>query len=360
MAKADWVRIFGEKIEEAISGLDGDVLADDISEVVDWRELIRTVIAEDPDIRKKLKDKVVELVEARIKEVNDFDDLIGDDDFNWLECLPKSEGVESIVSKLLEPGGLLRKKLEEKITRLIEGGIDNTEDFEGLTGDSDFNWYECLPKDWDIEKVIAELLESDEELKEKLREKVQELFLAKLDTLDDDDMPDWDDFLGTLQIKERIHEILGSSDELKEKLTNRIKELVNSRIQDGLDGDALPADLLETVDISAEVNQVLADRNFRAQLAEKLQEAITNFTMRLVRGSGLEGKLKEKVEANPEFNFLLEHQVGEMMRNPELISTIRNTITERLAKDPAVGQKLMDIFFEGMARFLVGKMIKDF
>ncbi len=303
MAKADWVRIFGEKIEGAIDGLDGDALADDISEAVDWQELIRTAVAEDPDIRKKLKDKIVKLIEARIKEANDFEDL---------------------------------------------------------AGDSDFDWREYLPRDWDIGKIITELLESDEELKEKLREKVQELFLAKLDTLDDDDMPDWDDFLGTLQIEERIREILGSSDELKEKLTSRIRELVNSRIQDGLDEDVLPADLLETVDISAEVNQVLADREFRAQLAEKLREAIENFTMRLVRGSGLEGKLKEKIEVNPEFNSLLERQVGEMMRNPELISIIRNTIMERLAKDSAVGQKLMDIFFEGMAKFLVSKMIKDF
>ena len=223
MAKADWVRIFGEKIEEAVNGLGEDALADDISEAVDWQELVRTIIAEDPDIRKKLKDKAVELVEAHLTEVNDFEDLVGDDGFNWLECLPKGEGVESIVSKLLEPGGPLRKKLEEKIARLIEGDVNNAEDFEGLTGDSDFNWYEDLPGDWDIGKVIAELLDSDEKLKEKLRGKVQELFLAKIDTLDDDDMPDWDDFLEILQIEEKVRGILGSSDELKGKLTNRIK-----------------------------------------------------------------------------------------------------------------------------------------
>lgn len=360
MAKADWVRIFGEKIEEAINNLDGDVLADDISEAVDWQELVRTAIAEDPDIRKKLKDKVAELVETRIKGVNDFDDLVGDDDFDWLGCLPKGEGVEDIVSKLLEPGGLLRKKLEEKITRLIEGDIDNTEDFEGLTGDSDFNWYEYLPDDWDIGKTIAELLESDEELKEKLGEKVQELFLARIDNLDNDDMPDWDDFLEILQIGERIREILGSSDELKEKLTNRIKELVDSRIQDGLDEDAIPADFLEAVDISAEVSQVLADRDFRAQVAEKLQGAIKSFIMCMVQGSGLGNKLTEKIEANPEFNSLLERQVGEIMRNPGLVSTIRSTIMERLAKDPAVGQKLMNVFFEEVARSLASKMIRDF
>ena len=114
------------------------------------------------------------------------------------------------------------------------------------------------------------------------------------------------------------------------------------------------------MDISAEVSRVLADRDFRAQVAEKLQEAIRNFIMRMVRGNGLGNRLTEKVEANPEFNSLLERQVSEIMRNPELISTIRSTIMERLAKDPAIGQKLMNIFFEGMAKFLVGKMIKDF
>ncbi len=360
MAKADWVRIFGEKIEGAIDGLGVDALTEDISEAVDWQELVRTVITEDPDIRKKLKDKIAELVEDHLKEVNNFEDLVREDDFDWLGCLPKGEGIEDIVSKLLEPGGLLRKKLEEKITRLIEKSIDETEDFEGLTGDSDFSWYECLPGNWDIGKVITELLKSDEGLKEKLKEKVQELFLARVDGLDDDDMPGWDDFLEILEIEEKVRGILGSSDELKEKLTSRIKELVGSRIQDGLDEGALPGDFLEAMDISAEVTRVLADRDFRAQVAEKLQGAIRNFIMRIVQGSGLEDKLTEKVGADPEFNSLLERQVSEIMRNPELIFAIRSTIVERLAKDPAVGQKLMNMFFEGMARFLVGKMIKDF
>ncbi len=358
MAGADLVRKFSERIGEAIDGLGEEVFAEGISEAVDWGELVQEVMTQDPGIKEKLKSKVAELLGSYIENAENLGDLVGDDSFDWSEHL-EGESIEGIISPLFKAGGPLRKKLEEKIAQLIGGDIDNAEDFGGLTG-GDFNWFEYLPEGWDIGKIIAELLESDEKLGEKFRGKVRETLLVRIDDLEEDDLPGWSDFLDMVQIKERISEVLGSSDELKEKLTDRLRELIDSKIKEDLDEDAIPEDFLETLDIADEVKRALADHDFRAQLAEKLQEAVRGLIMRAIKDGYFEGKLAEEVRTNPELNSLVERQVGEMMQNARLVSAVSNAISERLARDPTVGQRLMNAFFDKVAESLVAKMTRGF
>jgi hypothetical protein len=360
MAKADWAKKFGERIEEAIDNLEDDALSDDIREAVDWSELVKEIIREDPAIKKKIRDKVTELIESYLDNAEDLGELAGDSDFNFLDHLPNGDDIGTYISKLLEPGQPLRKKLEVKLVELVGSQIDDASDFEELTGDGDFNWYDHLPEGWSLAKIIAELLESDKELKDKLKEKLQELTLDKLDNLDEADMPEWEEFAEMLGINDIIRQIINESDEVKKKLTEEIRGLIHTKIEEGLDEDNLPDDFLKNLDLSTEVKLVLADREFRAQISEQLQKMVREFILQTVKGGDIGKELAAKVQGNQEFTALLDRQVSEMMRNPELIAGIKNTIKERLTSDPEVGQKIMGAVFEEVARGIVAKLFKSY
>jgi hypothetical protein len=360
MAKADWVKKFGDRIEEAIDQLDDDVISDDIREAVNWSELVKEIIREDPAIKKKIRDKVTELIESHLENADDLGELAGDEDFDFLQHLPDGGDIGTFISKLLESGQPLRKKLEAKLVELVGNQIDGADTFEELTGDEDFNWYDHLPEDWSLAKIIAELLESDKELKDKLKEKLQELTLDKLDSLDEDDMPEWEEFSAMLGINDIIRQIINESDEVKEKLTEEIRGLINTKIEEGLDEDNLPDDFLKNLDISTEVTLVLADRDFRAQISEQLQNMVREFILQTVKSGDIGKELAAKVQGNQEFTALLDRQVSEMMRNPELITGIKNTIKDRLTSDPEVGQKIMGAVFEEVARGIVTKLFKSY
>jgi|GEM_PF-3587567 len=360
MARKDLIDKLLDKIEEAIEGLGEDAIVDDINEAVDWREIVKEIIAEDQAIKKKLKDKVIQLIGDKIDEAESFEDLTGEDKFDFLQHLPNGDDIESIISKLLVPGQSLRKRLETKIIELAGGQIDEANDFEDLTGRDDLNWHEYLPPDWSFTKIIAELLESDKELKDKLKEKLQELTLDKLDSLDEGDMPEWEEFAAMLGINDIIRQIINESDEVKEKLTEEIRSLINTKIEEGLDDDNLPDDFLKNLDLSTEVKLVLADRDFRNQISEQLQKMIREFIMHTVNQGSLGAQLAEKVKENPEFSSILDRQVNDMMRNPELIMSIKGTIKERLTSDPEVGQKIMGAVFEEVARGIVAKIFKGY
>jgi hypothetical protein len=360
MAKADWAKKFGERIEEAIDNLEDDALSDDIREAVDWSELVKEIIREDPAIKKKIRDKVTELIESHLENADGLGELAGDDDFDFLQHLPDGGDIGTFISKLLESGQPLRKKLEAKLVELVGNQIDGSDTFEELTGDDDFNWYDHLPEDWSIVKVIAELLESDKELRNKLKEKLQELALEKLDNLDEDDMPEWEEFAEMLGINDIIRQIINESNEVKEKLTEEIRGLIHTKIEEGLEEDSLPDDLMEKMDLSTEVKLVLADREFRAQISEQLQKMIREFIVQTVNQGSLGAQLAEKVKDNPEFSSILDRQVNDMMRNPELILGIKSTIKERLTSDPEVGQKIMNAVFEEVARGIVAKLFKGY
>lgn len=356
MAKADWARQFGERIEEAIGGLEEDALAEDVQEAVDWRELVKVILAEDPAIKQKLRDKITELVGNHIDNADSLSELVGNDNFDFLQCLPKGTDVETLVSELLEPGQALRTALEHKIAELIGSKIEEASDFEELTGDSDFDWLEHLPKSWSIEKMITELLGADEEIKKKVRAKVQELTLDKLDSLDDDEMPEWEDMLEILQIEKRVREIVESSDEVKSKIAERIRELIASKIEEEFEDDETAGDVLKALDVPAEIRRILSDHQFKIQVLDQLAVAIRKFILEMVQQGDLGAELSEKIGSNPDFQVLLDRQVSEMLRDPELVAALKSSIKTRITNDSSLGRKLLDAVLAQVASSLIDKL----
>jgi hypothetical protein len=357
----DPYELFKSKIEEAIEDLDKDSVAEDISNNVDWEELAKEVMAEDADLRQKLKNKLAQLIGEKIDEAESFEDLTGDDEFDFLQHLPEGEEIGDFVSGLLEQGQPLRKKLEEKLIELVSDQISNASDFEELTGDEDFRWFDNLPDDFSLSKIIAELIESDKELKDKLRAKLRDLVIEDIDEkMDTDDIPDWSDLLEMLDVEETIRQLAKEDSELKEKLLKEIRTLIENKIENELDEDSLPDDLLEKMDLSTEVKLVLADRDFRDQISAQLQKMIREYILQTVNQGNLGTQLAEKVKENPEFSTILDRQVNDMMRNPDLITSIKSTIKERLTSDPEVGQKIMGAVFEEVARSIVAKLFKGY
>jgi hypothetical protein len=360
-AKKDPYDLFKSKIEEAIEELDKDSVAEDIHEAVDWSELTQEILREDAEVQKKLKDKFAQLIGEAIEGASDFEDLTGDGDFDFLQHLPDGKDIGAFVSELLEQGQPLRKKLEEKIVELVGSQISEASDFEELTGDDEFRWFDNLPRGFSLESTVADLLKSDEKLLEKLRGKLRELVIEDIDdNMSTDDIPDWSDLLEMLGIEERIRKMVEEDEELKEKLLAEIRSLIKSKIENELDEDSLPEDLWQKMNLSAEVGQVLADRDFRGQISDQLQKMIREFIMTTVRQGELGKQLAEKVKMNPEFGLILDRQINEVMRNPELIQSIKDTIHDRMTSDPEVGQKIMGAVFEEIARGIVAKLLKGY
>ncbi len=357
MSAARLLDQFSDKVSEAIDGLDDEVGVEEIRDAINWDELAKVVVREDPRIQKKLRDKVAKLIEEQIDTADSLGELINDDDFEFLEHLPEGSTVESIIASLFQPEGKLAKHLKERATELITEEITEASNLEDLFGDATFTWTEHLPQDFTFEAVMADVLASNSKVRKQLTDRLQALVCENIDALDDSDLPDWEVFRPLLNLEARIGECL-TTPEMQALLTGRVHELLKQQIENSLDEEGLPDNWSELVDVQGEINRQLNDRSVRAELAGKLETAVRELMLGLPERESFQVDVGRKVELNLQFQNLVNRQISDLLENDKIVALLRGSIEEHLRADRRTGERLLNAFFDSVAQSLVEKMLK--
>lgn len=129
MAEKSWHEKLADRFKKIIA--DGDRVYEDedivdaIRDNVDIDDLAKEIVAEDPEIKEALRDKVRELILQDIENIDDINDIINGDLGDFFPDL------EPMVSELLVSNDEIRKALEEAINKSVVDAIEDL-DYEEL------------------------------------------------------------------------------------------------------------------------------------------------------------------------------------------------------------------------------------
>lgn len=276
-------------------------------------------------------DDTVEEIEQSIRDNFDFDDAVK-------ELIEDDEEVEAALQSKVKT--LLIKKIEEK---------DDLEDF--FSDEDDMN--NSISENINAEGIIEEFMESDTDIKETAKDKIEELLKDEIEGLDEDILPDFDELKALLDVKKLIEEIL-EDPEVEDTLKEKLKTILDENFISNLDEDDLPEDTIELLNIPTSINEVLADPNFKSVITEKIQESVKT-AITLYAQNNIE--LEEKLKSHPEITRITNQEIKFLLLDKDLMYNVREEIKNRLQNDSSTKIKLVEIMFEAMGTKIVSKLL---
>jgi len=271
------------------------------------------------DLGEKLMRKLEEALEGVLNEEDSKDEI--------MQGIRENVDLGEIVGEVISEDTEVREALKNKAKILLIEEIDAIDDIEVLYDDHD-EMLNDIEKGAKISGIVKEVLESDEELREKLRMKVAELTGERIGDLDDDTLPVWDDFIELLNIGEQVKKI-ASQEDIRKTLEEKLKEVIQEDIG-SVDVRDLPTDMWDLLGIQSQVAAILQNPAFLAEIHQTTQSKLQEAVLGLIgdEDDGLD--LKNRVRDHQDVKRIIERQLDEVLRDPQFIVQIRETLKERI------------------------------
>lgn len=351
---------FEEKLLEGIEGVFSDEdsveeMTQGIKDNVDLSAIIGELCNEDDEIKVVLKSKVRALLKEKISTFKSLDEFYDDDDDMW-SAIREGSNVAEVVDGLLGEGGELHDGLKDKIKDLAKGKIDAIESLEEFYDDEDDMW-SVIRESAKINDVIEKLFEENKELQDKLKDKIGELVVEKIDNnLDEGDLPDWDDFAELLKIEDLIKSILDQKDDVRKLLVDKLKEIIEEHIDNNIDDDDLPKNINEILGMTDGIETILQDPDFRQTVNSGLRKKIQEMILRLVSDNGDNLNLKDKVCEHAGVKRIIERQLDDLMMDAQFATQLKESTKKKLLENKDLSNSLANMLFEGLAKNMVDKI----
>lgn len=296
----------GEKIERAILDacegvLDEETTQNEIKEAirdnVDFSDIVSQVIDEDT-IQTALKAKVASLVLKRIDEITNLEELFSDDD----------EAIGAILDAL------------------------------------------------DMNNVVSVVLATNETVKSRLHEKMGGLVVKQLESVDKDDLPDWDEFLELLKIPEIIVAIL-SHEDMQIQLAEKVKETVSGYISENLDETDLPENLSDLLEIPYQIASLARDTEFQHQVHSGVRATLMHAALNCVTSASDFMDLNELVERTPEIKRIVEDEIKAALHDRRFTDELREGLKHALVTDSSIRTKLANTMLGLLAHGIIDRML---
>lgn len=285
---------------------------------------------------------------------NEVEENLGDDEIR--EAVSEQTNVGELVGEVFGEEEV-KLAFKEKIKKLLLEKIEEIESLDDLLGDDDneeeFNLVDYLPEEFVISLVIANLLKQDEQAKEGFWEKIKGLLLDQIDKIDDDDLPDWEEFVEKLKINQVI-ESLADDQGVREKVRNKTIKVIECYIQDNFDSDDIPESFWDESLSPDKIRSLANDLDIRQHLDAELGTAIKKEVTNQL--SDEESSLLEKLKENEDFLRVINQELQELLRNRDFLSRLQEDIKKKLLQDEDLSEKLLNKVFEQMANLLVEKL----
>jgi hypothetical protein len=294
---------FKGRIAEAIDGLDEESIADDVYEAVDWRELTRELLASDPDIKRRLLAKAAQLLCESVDEVEEFESLTGQDPLDFLQEVDASDGGDNSLVELCRQDPQVRQMLTATLRQLLAQELDQIETLDQLTDSGDLLSF--LPPELDAKLITTELLTNDQEF--------------------------------------------------RQQLEVSLRRAIKDKIRAGFELSDLPVDVASKLGLPAMVDQVLSERDFRAEIAATLQSSVKLTVMRIVRDGRFAEEIAAKVRTSQEFTWLVEKQIDILLRDQDFVARVQKSVRSQIEKDVrATTQPTIRTYLADKVRALFG------
>jgi hypothetical protein len=278
---AELLQRFRDRIAEAIDGLDDDAISDDVYEAVDWREITRELVASDPEIKKRLLIKAAQLLCESVDEVEEFESLTGQDPLDFLQEVNDADSKENLLREVCRKDAYVRQILSDKLRQLLAEELDQVESLDQLI-DGD-NALSFLPPELSVRHIASDLLANDQEFRQQM------------------------------QVS--------------------LRRAIKDKVRTGFELSDLPPDFASKLGLPAMVEQVLSERDFRAEIATTLQSSVKLAVTRVIRDGRFAEEIATKVRTSQEFNWLVEKQIDILLKDHDFVARVQKTVRSQIEKD---------------------------
>ena len=298
---------------------------------------------------KLILGKVAEALEDYLNEDDGKEEII--------QGIRDNVNIADIVGELIEEDDELKEVLRKKVKALLLKNIESIESLSDLYDDED-EMHTDIRNGLDISTMVKELLEADEELRDKAKKAIKILIEDQIkDNLDSNDMPDWDEFLELIGLNEFIKEI-STHDDIKKIFTEKLRKELGEYIEENLDSSDFPENINELLEIPSRVEALLKDPDFKEDVSEKMRKEIRDIISKLITGKYGDLDLGSSVMAHPEMKKVVGRQTDELLRDTQFIDGLRETIKTRLINNEKLRDDLIDKMFAAIAHGMVERFLQ--
>lgn len=286
--------ILKKKVLDFIKDADLDSLVDEPLDGIDFNKMIEELFESDENVQLVIKTRIIELITEKVNDLDDLDEFV-EGDFCLFEYLP-------------------------------EGYFDDCIK-RSLTCD-----------DFGKENSILAVLQN-----------TIETAISRLDS--DDIIPDWEEFIDRLNLKDVIGKVVIGS-EIQKELEKQVTKILDERLEN-LEEEDLPEDYLELLGLKEKVAKLVNADTFDKAISDSIAELLP----RELKNGRVQ--LWEIIIANPKLREIFSRVIDESLSDFDFQLRLKELLKQELSRQSLDGGKILNSLIVQISQSLLDLLLKN-